>query len=156
MKSRDADKSAPEIPQLSVAKFLQKVEERAWTEAEKELDTIRQKSQNSAWSRGYVKALEGLLLTNRSNDDKYLYLPKILANRSEETIKHLKDEFAEFSLNELHGDYDRGYFKALEDYLGLVKTGKGTAEKTPTGQLSTSISEPIKGQGRAEYSEELS
>lgn len=156
MKSRDADKSAPEVPQLSVAKFLQNVEERAWTEAEKELDTIRQKSQNSAWSRGYVKALEGLLLTNRSNDDKYLYLPKILANRSEETIKHLKDEFAEFSLNELHGDYDRGYFKALEDYLGLVKTGKGTAEKNPTGQFSTSISEPVKGQGKAEYSEELS
>lgn len=156
MKSRDADKSAPEIPQLSVAKFLQNVEERAWTEAEKELDTIRQKSQDSAWSRGYVKALEGLLLTNRSNDDKYLYLPKILANRSEETIKHLKDEFAEFSSNELHGDYDRGYFKALEDYLGLVKTGKGTAEKTPTGQPSTSTGEPVKAQREAEYSEELS
>lgn len=153
MKPRDADKSAPEIPQLSVAKFLQNVEERAWTEAEKELDTIRQKSQNSAWARGYVKALEGLLLTHRSNDDKYLYLPKILANRSEETITHVRDEFAEFSSNELHGDYDRGYFKALENYLGLVKPPKGASEKAPASPPSTVTGETVKEQEEAKYSE---
>lgn len=155
MKSKDADKSAPEMPQVSVAKFLQNVEERAWTEAEKELDTIRQKSQDSAWSRGYVKALEGLLLTNRSNNDKYLYLPKALGNRSEEAIKSLRNEFAEFVSNELHGDYDRGYFKALEEYLGLISTLKGRVETDTTAKPSADPSQKVKTM-ETEYTEELS
>lgn len=131
MKSKDAARAASVIPQLSVAKFIQSVEERAWTEAEKELDIIRQKSENSAWSRGYVKALEGLLLTNRNNDDKYIYLPKVLANRTEDTIGSLRKEFAEFASNQLHGEYDRGYFKALEEYLGLIGKLKGSDGKQP-------------------------
>ncbi len=112
------------IPQLSVTRFLQHVEGRAWTDAEKELDTIRQKSENSAWSKGYVKALEGLLLTYRNNDDKYIYLPKALLNQSEDSVSSLRKEFAEFSSNELHAEYDRGFFKALEDYLSLLNTLK--------------------------------
>ena len=107
-------------PQVSVNKFLQFVGERSWTDAEKELDIIRQKSENTQWSRGYVKALEGLLLTYRNDDDKYIYLPKALANRTEEDTKALRKDFADFAANDLHGEYDRGYFKALEDYLSLL------------------------------------
>ena len=134
------------IPQVSVNKFLQFVGERSWTDAEKELDIIRQKSENTQWSRGYVKALEGLLLTYRNDDDKYIYLPKALANRSEEDTKVLRKDFADFAANELHGEYDRGYFKALEDYLSLLGslktpqpleqallTGDGS-EKQPTSE----------------------
>ncbi len=108
------------IPQPSVGRFLQYLGERAWTDAEKELDTIRQKSENTQWSRGYLKALEGLLLTYRNDDDKYIYLPKVLANKNDENTEALRRDFAEFSTNELHGEYDRGYFKALEDYIFLV------------------------------------
>jgi len=131
---------------VSVNKFLQYVGERSWTDAEKELDIIRQKSENTQWSRGYVKALEGLLLTYRNDDDKYIYLPKALANRSEEDTKVLRKDFADFAANELHGEYDRGYFKALEDYLSLLGslktpqpleqallTGDGS-EKQPTSE----------------------
>ncbi len=108
------------IPQLPVNKFFQYLGERAWTDAEKELDTIRQKSENTQWSRGYVKALEGLLLTYRNDDDKYIYLPKVLANRNGESTEALRKDFTEFSANELHGEYDRGFFKALEDYISLT------------------------------------
>ena len=152
MKSKDADEPAATIPQVLVVKFLQLVEERGWTEAEKELDIIRQKAQNSAWSRGYVKALEGLLLTNKSSDDKYLYLPKALANRSEEIVKSLRNDFAEFASNDLHGEYDRGYFKALEEYLGLIATMK-TAPGQPSNPETTAAP---KQEDKAEYSEELS
>ncbi len=114
------------IPQVSVNKFLQFVRERSWTDAEKELDIIRQKSENTQWSRGYVKALEGLLLTYRNDDDKYIYLPKALANRTEEDTKALRKDFADFAANDLHGEYDRGYFKALEDYLSLLGSLKTT------------------------------
>src|SRR3989442_5172543 len=117
-KSNGVDSGGPKvIPQVPVNKFLEQVEARAWTDAEKELDIIRQKSENTQWSRGYVKALEGLLLTYRNDDDKYIYLPKALANRTEEDTKVLRKDFADFAANDLHGEYDRGYFKALEDYL---------------------------------------
>jgi hypothetical protein len=120
-RSNDADKGGPKlIPQVPVSKFLEHVEARAWTDAEKELDVIRQKSDNSQWSRGYVKALEGLMLSYRNNDDKYIFLPKALANRPEDAINNFKKEFSEFAANELHGEYDRGYFKALDDYVTLL------------------------------------
>ena len=131
-KSKDAGKKEPQmIPQEPVNKFLGHVELRAWTDAEKELDIIRQKTDGSPWSRGYVKALEGLMLTYRNNDDKYVFLPKVLANPTAETIGNLKLEFSEFAANELHGEYDRGYFKALEDYVTLLAGAKN--QPVPTG-----------------------
>ena len=63
-------------------------------------------------------------MTYRSNDDKYIYLPKVLASRSEESIKQLRKDFGEFAANEIHGEYDRGYFKALEDYVTLLSSMK--------------------------------
>jgi len=107
-----------------VNRFFQNVEERAWTDAEKELDGIRQKAENALWHKGYVKALEGLLLTYRTNDDKYIYLPKMLATGGDESINQLRKEFGEFAANEIHGEYDRGYFKALEDYVTLLSSMK--------------------------------
>jgi hypothetical protein len=106
------------------------VEARAWTDAEKELDGIRQKAENAPWYKGYVKALEGLLLTYRTNDDKYIYLPRALANRDEEPINQLRREFGEFAANEIHGEYDRGYFKALEDYVTLLSFMKSPPAAT--------------------------
>jgi len=134
-KSNDDDKRGPNmIPQAPVNKFLEHVEMRAWTDAEKELDIIRQKSDNSQWSRGYVKALEGLMLSYRNNDDKYIFLPKVLANRPEDTINNLKKEFSEFAANELHGEYDRGYFKALDDYFTLLANMKDPRAPAPAPQ----------------------
>jgi hypothetical protein len=131
-RSNDVDNGGPKmIPQIPVSKFLEQVEARAWTDAEKELDVIRQKSDNSQWSRGYVKALEGLMLTYRNNDDKYIFLPKVLANRTEDTINNLKKEFSEFAANELHGEYDRGYFKALDDYFTLLASMKNPRVPAP-------------------------
>ncbi|MBO0888094.1 hypothetical protein J2P12_03245 [Candidatus Bathyarchaeota archaeon] len=123
---------------------------RAWTDAEKELDVIRQKAQNTAWYKGYVKGLEGLLLTYRSNDDKYIYLPKALANRSEESTKQLQKEFGEFAANEIHGEYDRGYFQSLTDYVTLLSTLKtespasepaeaGSSEKNETAKKDAGL-----------------
>jgi hypothetical protein len=138
------------IPQVPVNKFLEYVESRAWTDAEKELDIIRQKSDDSQWSRGYVKALEGLMLTYRNNDDKYIFLPRVLANRTEDTINSLKKEFSEFAANELHGEYDRGYFKALDDYftlLGNMKNKQAPAETPPPEQVTLDRSTTGTAQG---------
>ena len=151
-RSNDVDSGGPRvIPQIPVNKFLEHVEARAWTDAERELDIIRQKSDNSQWSRGYVKALEGLMLTYRTNDDKYIFLPKVLASRTEDTISNLKKEFSEFAANELHGEYDRGYFKALDDYftlLGNMKNHRAPAETPPPQQATLDHSTTRTDQGK--------
>jgi hypothetical protein len=124
----------------AVTRFFQNLEARAWTDAEKELDSIRQNIQNNPWNKGYVKALEGLLLTFRNPEDKYIFLPKILANPTENNIHNLKKEFDEFASNELHGEYDRGYFKALEEYLTSVTLDKSVAlaskNELPTSKIN--------------------
>jgi hypothetical protein len=130
-----------------VNRFFQNVESRAWTDAEKELESIRQETENTPWYKGYVKALEGLLLTFRTNDDKYIFLPKALASRNEESINKLRKDFGEFASNEIHGEYDRGYFKALEDYTSLL-----VAQKT----VSSSSSEHVTAEAQKQTEKEVS
>jgi hypothetical protein len=65
--------------------------------------------------RGYLKGLEGLLLTAKSNDDKYLYLSKI--EKTQRKLRELRKEFANHTTRTLHSDYDKGYFQALENYI---------------------------------------
>ena len=96
------------------------------------MDTVRQKAQNTPWYKGYLKALEGLLLTYRTNDDKYSYLPKALTNRTEESISQLRKEFEEFATSEIHGEYDRGYFKALEEYVSMLASTKTNLRASPS------------------------
>lgn len=116
--------SGTNIPEEAVNRFFRSVEGRAWTDAEKELETVRQKAQDTAWYKGYVKGLEGLLLTFRNDTDKYIYLPKALADRSEQSTNQLRKQFSEFATSQVHGDYDRGYFKALEDYMTILASMK--------------------------------
>lgn len=88
--------------------------------------------------------MEGLLLTYRNNDDKYIYLPKALANRSEESVNLLRKEFGEFATNEIHGEYDRGYFKALEDYVTLLSTLKPAPVANPGSPEPAEKKEPAR------------
>lgn len=56
-----------------------------------------------------------MLLTAKSNDDKYLYLSKI--DKTSKKLKALRKEFTNHTKSNLHADYDRGYFRALEIYV---------------------------------------
>ncbi len=86
-------------------------------------------------------------MTFRSNDDKYIFLPKALSNRTEQSINELRKEFGEFSVNETHGEYDRGYFKALEDYTALLSTLKLTSNVPNSSQpnVEPENAKPAKG-----------
>jgi hypothetical protein len=83
-------------------------------------------------------------LTYRSNDDKYIYLPRMLGSRREESINQLRKEFGEFAANEIHGEYDRGYFKALEDYVTLLSSMKNPSPVSPTPPVMEERKEPAK------------
>ncbi len=86
-----------------------------------------------------------MLLTYRTNDDKYIYLPRMLGTRGEESIDQLRKEFGEFAANEIHGEYDRGYFKALEDYVTLLSSIKNPSTASPETLPATEVKkEPAK------------
>jgi hypothetical protein len=69
--------------------------------------------------RGYLKGLEGLLLTAKSNDDKYLYLSRI--EKTQKKLRLLRKEFANHVTSNLHSDYDKGYFQALENFIRTLE-----------------------------------
>ena len=113
--------------------FFESVFYKRITESEKNLEKIMiEKKIDSEQKEGYFKALEGLLLTIKSNDDNHLYFSKMVFNPS--VLKKLRKEFKVHIENSLHSDYDRGYFKALQDYIKIV--GKIEPWKNQTGNGS--------------------
>jgi len=118
-------------------RYLQAVAERRLKDGEKEFEQVRGTLDNSEWSRGYLKALEGLLLTLKSNDSRYLYLQRI--KLEDKAVKRLKEEFKVHSANELHAEYDRGYFTALADYTSVLEQLKpwNIPNKTEKTEVAT-------------------
>ena len=111
--------------QNKVSKYLKAIAERRIKDGELEFHRISSSLDNSEWSRGYLKALEGLLITFRTNNSKYLYLQR-KEFEDQKMRKKLKDELKKHSNNELHADYDRGFFSALTDYFTIVEQEKST------------------------------
>ena len=125
----DAEEPKPEpTPTFNTERLFQALIERRIADAEKELDTIRATLPSTEAAKGYLKALEGLLLTSKSNEDKYLYLSKI--EKTPKNLKTLRREFSQQAKNGLHGDFDRGYFQALESYMRKLEHAEPAGEPT--------------------------
>lgn len=101
-------------------KFFESLVQGRLKESEKNFERIIiGEGMDSEKKRGYIKALEGLLLTLKSSDDKYLYFAK--ESFDENTLPKLEKEFTDHTNDPLHSEYDRGYFSALLDYIRIVK-----------------------------------
>lgn len=96
-------------------KFFSALIKKRAADAEKELDSIRASISATETSNGYLKACEGLLLTSKANNDRYLYLSKV--ERTQKQLRMLRKEFSQQAVNPLHADYDRGYFQVLEKFM---------------------------------------
>jgi len=112
--------------------FFQAVIERRIGDAEKELDAVRSTIPGSEAGRGYLKGLEGLLLTTKSNDDKYLYLSKF--EKTEKKLRALRKEFTNHTKSNLHAEYDKGYFQALENFVRKLENSNLPQEETGEAQ----------------------
>lgn len=106
------------FPQVKVTVYFQAITKRSIADAERILGDLKQKSASSEWSKGYMSALDGMLIAARSNDDQYSFISKI--NFAPEKIEELKSEFISHSKNKLHDDFDRGFFSAWTDYMRLL------------------------------------
>jgi len=104
------------VPQALVTRYFQLVVARQFTEAERELEKLKQKMQKTEWNRGYFRALYGMLLSRRTTNDNYSFFAKMdLTDKL--ALHNYRREFLDHTRNGLHGDFDRGFFSAWADCM---------------------------------------
>ena len=107
------------IPKIYVTRFFQLVTSRQFAEAERILERLKQKMQMNERNRGYFQALYGMLLAQRSNDDRYAFLSNLNIKDKKE-LHTYRREFLLQSEHRLHADYDKGFFSAWADYMRIL------------------------------------
>jgi hypothetical protein len=124
------------IPQALVTRYFQLLVKRQFMEAERELERLKQKMQKTEWNRGYFRALYGMYLSRKNNDDEYSLFSKLDLS-DKEALHGYRREFLEHMRNGLHADFDRGYFSAWADCMRIV-----ARMDVPSPQNINNIKEP--------------
>jgi hypothetical protein len=107
------------IPQALVTRYFQLLVSRQFTEAERELERLKQKMHKTEWNRGYFRALYGMYLSRKTNGDEPSFFSKLdLSDKA--TVHEYRREFLDHTKNGLHGDFDRGYFSAWADCMRIL------------------------------------
>ena len=108
------------ISQALVTRYFQLILSRQFTEAERELERVKQKMQKTDWNRGYFRALYGIYLSRKNSaTDDYAFFAKIdLSDKV--ALNNYRKEFLAHMGNGLHGDFDRGYFSAWADCMRIL------------------------------------
>jgi hypothetical protein len=107
------------IPSALVTRFFQLLFNRQFSEAERELERLKQKMQKTEWNRGYFRALYGMFLSRKANGDSYALLSRMdLKDKS--ALNGYRREFLEHVRNKLHGEFDRGFFSAWADCMRVL------------------------------------
>jgi hypothetical protein len=108
------------ISQALVTRYFQLIVGRQFTEAERELERVKQKMQKTEWNRGYFRALYGIYLSRKNSaTDNYAFFSK-LDLTDKVALHNYRKEFLEHMGNGLHGDFDRGYFSAWADCMRIL------------------------------------
>ena len=79
------------IPSILVTQYFQLVAKRQFAEAERILERIKLKAEKTERNRGYLQALHGILLSNRSNNDQYAFLAHVSLNDKTALEKHRRE-----------------------------------------------------------------
>lgn len=117
------------MPSIYVTRFFQLITVRRFAEAERVLLRLRQKKSTTEWNTGYFQALKGMLLAQRNNDDRYVFLSNVNFKNQDE-LQNYRREFLKQSRNKLHADYDRGYFTAWASYMRVLAKLEFATDKT--------------------------
>lgn len=108
------------VPSALVTRYFQLLVNRQFTEAKRELERLKQKMHKTEWNRGYFRALYGMLLARRSNNNgSYTFLSKMDFS-DKEALHGYRREFLDHVRNKLHGDFDRGFFSAWADCMRVL------------------------------------
>lgn len=110
-----------------VSQYFQALQNRNFSAAEAMLKRFREKVGGEEWGLGYANAMEGLLLSARSNDDRYLYYKRLPSSREllQESRRKWRRRIGEIDL--LGPDFDEGFFACWLDFLRSVEDNLGPA-----------------------------
>ncbi len=120
------------ISKVFVVRFIQLLKGRRFAEAERVLDRIKESTNSTEWNSGYIHALEGALLSQKSSDS-YAFLANIDLDDDKKLRKSRKEFLKEYK-NKVHQDFDRGFFAAWADFMLIAVreiTNKEAKEPTP-------------------------
>jgi len=99
----------------AVATFMNNVMERKFTDAERSLEDVKTKGfSDDEFKAGYVNALEGILLSVRSGDERD-FINKVEFNKG--SMKKYVDDFKRFNGSPIRTNWDLGFFSAWTDLL---------------------------------------
>lgn len=98
-----------------IVSFFDNLFDRKFSDAEKELENIKgRKFPDEEYQQGYLNALEGLLLSVRSGDERDFYNRLSMSGKTyDEYIK----SFKEFRKLPVRTQFDQGYFSAWMDVI---------------------------------------
>lgn len=98
-----------------IISFFENLFERRFSEAEKNLTSVREKDLgNPEFKEGYLNALEGLLVSYRSGDERDFL------NKAESDVKSMngyRKQFRDLVKDGVHSQFDVGYFMAWSDLI---------------------------------------
>ncbi|MEM2906109.1 MAG: hypothetical protein QW057_03070 [Candidatus Bathyarchaeia archaeon] len=116
----------------AVSQFFEALQNRNFSTAEAILSEFRKKAKGEEWDHGYACAMEGLLLSARSNDDRYLYYKRVPSDPGllQETRRKCKRRLAEMVFQDT--SFDKGFFACWLDFLKSVENRAAPLSTTPT------------------------
>ncbi|OGD44534.1 hypothetical protein A3K69_03060 [Candidatus Bathyarchaeota archaeon RBG_16_57_9] len=102
--------------------------ERKFSEAERALEDVKSKGfSDDEYRAGYLNALEGILLSVRSGDERDFF-NKVDFNKS--NMKKYVDDFKSLTGNPLRTNWDMGFLSAWTDLLNYrINTGNHSTPK---------------------------
>lgn len=118
--------------------FLSELVEGKFASADRALQKMRSEVGNETWQKGYVNALEGMLLAAQSRNDKFSFIANIESRGSVRFAKM----FSRMSRDKMQSDFDRGFFSAWVDYMQALKS----ANKSKIDWYSDDTAEPSEKQ----------
>ena len=125
-----------------VTRFFQLVTKRQFAEAERVLERLRLKTRKNERNKGYLQALYGIISASKSNNDQYLFLSNVnLKDKSE--LEKYRREFLKYTRDNLHAEYDHGFFSAWAKYMNvLLKLIEGEERTVQSEAKQTTSTRP--------------
>lgn len=109
------------IPSSLLNNIFQLIMDRRLSEAERNVDEVAVKLEEGGrdeFKRGFIKALKGIILMYRSNEQETFI--RALDPNNIDSLRRYLEEFLRNSRDMLYGEYDRGYFLALANYIRFI------------------------------------
>jgi hypothetical protein len=98
-----------------ITKFFINLMARKFSDAERAIKSVKEKPfDDDEFKKGYLTALEGILLSSRSGDSRD-FLNR--APFDPKSMKKYRRDFSAFIKNGIHAPFDLGYFSAWSDFL---------------------------------------